>query len=130
MAGSSYQALELGGAMAFGQTAANPFQRTFWVQRHKVEQPYFTVTLKTAYSTTNLAASIRVNGQVIDKVGPRPVVPGQFMVSYESVFFPFDYLLLRPFPQTQNTFEIVNAPGTSTQTYVLMHQIFLHYREL
>jgi hypothetical protein len=123
MARTDHQVLEQLGYFTF----AGPLNRPFYAIRDIDAQPFFAVALKTLYTAENLAASVRVNGTEIGKVAPRPW-GGEYMVKTEHVFFPFDYTLLSPPPGAPNVFEIVNAPGPSLQTSVLVRHVVFYFR--
>ena len=102
----------------------NGFRRDFnaWPGQHL--QAYFTVALRTAYATEDLAASVQVNGTEIGKVAPRPRQPGERMLRNEYVFFPcFNDQLF----QGTNRFEIIPAPGTGINGIVSIRHVIFYY---
>jgi hypothetical protein len=122
IANANYDWLEPTGAT----TWPNGFRRDFFAIRGRFLNAYFTVALRTAYTTENLAASVRVNGTEIGKVAPRPRQPGEFMIRSEHVFFPcFNDQLFIP-QNYPNIFEIIPAPG-GIDTIVYIRHVTFHY---
>ena len=102
-----------------------PYRRLFTANVNFLSDPMFLMWVKTGYSTSNLAASVRVNGREIGKLFPRPWVNHSFIdFEAESLIFQRSFLSGAPFSWTPviNVLDIVAVAGPP-ESYVLVDKV-------
>jgi hypothetical protein len=89
--------------------------------------PYIQMDVKTGYNSPSSAASVRVNGIEIGKIGPRPWVTGYY-IPLETITFTFSASLLNAWvpytPLRPNILQIV--PKAGPYDYVFVGNVIYH----
>jgi hypothetical protein len=125
---ADYQIIDSAGALV---SANSPYSKVF-VSPSFGQEPYFTIWIKTGYSSGSSAASVRLNGTEIAKIWPRPWLNHSYL-DFEAEAFPFsNSLLAKAPPPIQflnfwfNQLDIV--PKGGVLDYVLLSNVIYHIR--
>lgn len=103
-----------------------PYRKFFFTNVNFVPDPMFLIWFKTGYSSNAKAASVRVNGNEIGKLFPRPWLGTNFVdFEAESFLIPRSSLFGAPFSGATvlNTLEIVGAPGGVGDEFVFLDKV-------
>jgi hypothetical protein len=118
---ADYQIIDSGSAFA---SSTFPYARSF-IAHSANQAPYLVMWVKTGYSSSSSAASVRVNGTEIDRIWPRPWLSHAFVDDEAVSFFFSPSLLLPPFVPFA-LLEIVPKPAPAD--YVLLSHVTYHWR--
>jgi hypothetical protein len=114
----------------FGSSLVNssfPYRRSFPIAHRGNVLPYLTMWVKTGYSSSSSAASVRINGTEIGKIFPRPWGANHSYLDDEAESFFFSPTVLPIFssPPQLNFLEVV--PTASPGDFVLVSQVTYHW---
>jgi hypothetical protein len=112
---ADYQVIDATGALVW---SAQPYSRIFFPLQKG--SPLLLFWVKTGYSTSASAASIRINGTEVDKIWPRPWTVHNIL-DLEAIAVPFssNLLLFGPFGiPLINTLTIVPKAGATDYVFV------------
>src|SRR5262245_1689149 len=113
----------VGGLVA---TFVAPYRKFFFTNVNFVPDPMFLMWVKTGYSSISNAAAVRVNGQVIGKLFPRPWLDHNYVnFEAESLLVPRSSLFGAPYSGISviNTLEIVPVAGGDGDEFVLLDKV-------
>jgi hypothetical protein len=103
---ADYRVIDANGALV---SSGLPYSKLFFASRSTSESPLLLLWVKTGYSTSASAASIRINGTEVDKIYPRPWTVHEIL-DLEAISVPFPSSLLAT--------GLFGLPGVNTLTIV------------
>lgn len=104
---ADYRVIDANGALV--SSTGLPYSRLFFASRSTSVSPLLLLWVKTGYSTSASAASIRINGTEVDKIYPRPWTVHNIL-DHEAISVPFSSSLL--------SVGVLGFPGVNTLTIV------------
>ena len=115
----------LGGLVA-APNITPPYRKVFLGNVNFMSDTMFLMWFKTGYSSIANSAIVRVNGQEIGKLLPRPWLDHNYVnFEAESLILPRTFMLGAPYfwSPVYNLLEIVPVPGAD-DGYVLLDKVF------
>ena len=121
---ANYWILDSGSSLVF---SGSPYRRYFPIMAHRGNVfPYLTMWVKTGYTSSSSAASVRINGTEIDKILPRPWLNHSFFDD-EAVSFIFSPSVLPIFSYPPQPTILDVIPRLGLTDWVMVSHVTYHW---